>query len=95
MIPRQNRKYILMENVNQNDVLNTEFITFESIETFDSLCMLITTTWNYCGTKIMTLEQHLTHVFIGIIILSGPTSNVVHFGTSQHFVFPDFHNFYK
>ena len=65
--------------MDQNDVLNTEFITFEGAKTFYSLCMLIRTTWNDCGSKIMAPEQHLTHGFIRIIILSAPTSNPLHF----------------
>ena len=65
--------------MDQTEVLNTEFITFESTETFYSLCMLITTTYNNCESKITILEHDLTHICIRIIILSGPTSNPLHF----------------
>ena len=65
--------------MDQNEVLNTEFITFESTETFYSLCMLITTTYNNCGSKITALEHRLTRSLIRITILSGPTYNPLHF----------------
>ena len=68
--------------MDQNEILNTEFVTFKSTETFYSLRMLITTPFHNCGSKNTALEHRLNLIFIRIIILSGPTSNPLHFGDS-------------